>query len=162
MICIPVSGTRSGVVSKYFDNIVIENNVFTNIQEKAISCFNYKNSKIINNTFSDVSAGISFEYLPNNIFKNYSQRMYIPNDGKVGSINSNSSTVISGNVMNIKLMSGESSYGIYAYGGKIDAQTAAGKGVINCAGDYTISDLSISNNTVNCSSSDTRNICNRC
>lgn len=152
-------GTRSGVVSKYFDNIVIENNVFTNIQEKAISCFNYKNSKIINNTFSDVSAGISFEYLPNNIFKyNYSQRMYIPNDGKVGSINSKSSTVISGNVMNIKLKSGESSYGIYAYGGKIDAQTAAGKGVINCAGDYTISDLSISNNTVNCSSSESRGI----
>lgn len=152
-------GTRSGVVSKYFDNVVIENNIFKNITEKAISCFNYKNSKIINNTFSDVSAGISFEYLPNNIFdKSYSQRMYIPNDGRVGSINSNSSTVISGNVMNIKQMADKSSYGIYAYGGKIDAQTAAGKGVINCAGDYTISDLSISNNTVNCSSSESRGI----
>ena len=60
--------------------------------------------------------------------------------------------------MNIKQMADKSSYGIYAYGGKIDAQTAAGKGVINCAGDYTISDLSISNNTVNCSSSESRGI----
>ena len=29
---------------------------------------------------------------------------------------------------------------------------------MNCAGDYTISDLSISNNTVNCSSSESRGI----
>lgn len=59
-------GTRSAVVSKYFDNVVIENNKFENIQEKAISCFNYKNSKIINNTFTNVNSGICFEYLPNN------------------------------------------------------------------------------------------------
>ena len=56
-------GTRSAVVSKYFDNVVIENNKFENIQEKAISCFNYKNSKIINNTFTNVNSGICFEYL---------------------------------------------------------------------------------------------------
>ncbi len=138
-------GTRSGVVSKYFDNIVIENNVFTNIKEKAISCFNYKNSKIINNTFTNVNSGICFEYLPNNFFDSYSKRMYIANDKSIGKINSKSSTVISGNVMNIKQMA-KSSYGIYAYGGKIDASTAKAKGIVS--GDYTISDLSIDNNTI--------------
>lgn len=140
-------GTRSAVVSKYFDNVVIENNKFENIQEKAISCFNYKNSKIINNTFTNVNSGICFEYLPNNFFKNdYSQRMYIANDKSIGKINSKSSTVISGNVMNIKQMA-KSSYGIYAYGAKVDASTAKANGIV--AGDYTISDLSIDNNTIN-------------
>lgn len=139
-------GTRSAVVSKYFDNVVIENNKFENIQEKAIYCFNYKNSKIINNTFTNVNSGICFEYLPNNFFKNdYSQRMYIANDKSIGKINSKSSTVISGNVMNIKQMA-DSSYGIYAYGAKIDSNTAKKKGIT--AGDYTISDLSIDNNTI--------------
>lgn len=139
-------GTRSAVVSKYFDNVVIENNKFENIQEKAISCFNYKNSKIINNTFTNVNSGICFEYLPNNFFGAYSQRMYIANDKSIGKINTKSSTVISGNVMNIKQMA-ESSYGIYAYGAKIDSDTARKKGIT--AGDYTISDLSIDNNTIN-------------
>lgn len=139
-------GTRSAVVSKYFDNVVIENNKFENIKEKAISCFNYKNSKIINNTFTNVNSGICFEYLPNNFFGAYSQRMYIANDKSIGKINSKSSTVISGNVMNIKQMA-KSSYGIYAYGAKIDASTAKANGVV--AGDYTISDLSIDNNTIN-------------
>lgn len=138
-------GTRSAVVSKYFDNVVIENNKFENIQEKAISCFNYKNSKIINNTFTNVNSGICFEYLPNNFFGAYSQRMYIANDKSIGKINSKSSTVISGNVMNIKQMA-KSSYGIYAYGAKIDASTAKANGIV--AGDYTISDLSIDNNTI--------------
>lgn len=138
-------GTRSAVVSKYFDNVVIENNKFENIQEKAISCFNYKNSKIINNTFTNVNSGICFEYLPNNFFKDYSQRMYIANDKSIGKINSKSSTVISGNVMNIKQMA-KSSYGIYAYGAKVDASTAKANRIV--AGDYTISDLSIDNNTI--------------
>ena len=148
-------GTRSAVVSKYFDNVVIENNKFENIQEKAISCFNYKNSKIINNTFTNVNSGICFEYLPNNILSpNYpidkkkgksTKRMYIANDGNVDKINTKSSTVISGNVMNIKQMA-DSSYGIYAYGAKIDSDTAKKKGIT--AGDYTISDLSIDNNTI--------------
>ena len=138
-------GTRSAVVSKYFDNVVIENNKFENIQEKAISCFNYKNSKIINNTFTNVNSGICFEYLPNNFFGAYSQRMYIANDKSIGKINSKSSTVISGNVMNIKQMA-ESSYGIYAYGAKVDASTAKANGIV--AGDYTINDLSINNNTI--------------
>ena len=139
-------GTRSAVVSKYFDNVVIENNKFENIREKAISCFNYKNSKIINNTFTNVNSGICFEYLPNNFFGAYSQRMYIANDKSIGKINSKSSTVISGNVMNIKQMA-KSSYGIYAYGAKIDASTAKANGIV--AGDYTISDLSSDNNTIN-------------
>ena len=139
-------GTRSAVVSKYFDNVVIENNKFENIQEKAISCFNYKNSKIINNTFTNVNSGICFEYLPNNFFGAYFQRMYIANDKSIGKINSKSSTVISGNVMNIKQMA-KSSYGIYAYGAKVDASTAKANGIV--AGDYTISDLSIDNNTIN-------------
>ncbi len=138
-------GTRSAVVSKYFDNVVIENNKFKNIREKAISCFNYKNSKIINNTFTNVNSGICFEYLPNNFFGAYFQRMYIANDKSIGKINTKSSTVISGNVMNIKQMA-ESSYGIYAYGAKIDASTAKANGIV--AGDYTISDLSIDNNTI--------------
>ena len=138
-------GTRSAVVSKYFDNVVIENNKFENIQEKAISCFNYKNSKIINNTFTNVNSGICFEYLPNNFCGAYSQRMYIANDKSIGKINSKSSTVISGNVMNIKQMA-ESSYGIYAYGAKVDASTAKANGIV--AGDYTINDLSIDNNTI--------------
>ena len=139
-------GTRSAVVSKYFDNVVIENNKFENIREKAISCFNYKNSKIINNTFTNVNSGICFEYLPNNFFGAYSQRMYIANDKSIGKINSKSSTVISGNVMNIKQMA-KSSYCIYAYVAKIDASTAKANGIV--AGDYTISDLSIDNNTIN-------------
>lgn len=39
-------GTRSGVVSKYFDNIVIENNIFKNITEKQSAVLIIKTAKL--------------------------------------------------------------------------------------------------------------------
>ena len=148
-------GTRSGVVGKYFDNINITNNKFNNIKEKAISCFNYKNSNISNNTFVDCNTGIVFEYLPNN-YATGSKRMYNPNSGKYDAVSSNSATSISNNTINITEKSASSSYGVYVYGGKLSSADAKKYGVKS--GDYRISNVTVSNNNINCLSSEARGI----
>ncbi len=148
-------GTRSGVSGSYFDNINIVNNKFNNIKEKAISCFNYKNSNISSNIFIDVNYGISFEYLPNNISSG-SKRMYNPNSGVSNALDPDCGTVISDNTLNINEKNGSSSCAIYVYGATLDSATAKKYGVKS--GDYRIQNILISNNTVNCRSSYARGI----
>lgn len=148
-------GTRSGVSGSYFDNINIVNNKFNNIKEKAISCFNYKNSNISSNTFIDVNYGISFEYLPNNISSG-NKRMYKPNSGISNALDPNCSTTISNNTLNITEKNGSSSCAIYVYGAILDSATAKKRGVTG--GDYRIQNITISNNEINCLSSESRGI----
>ncbi len=149
-------GTRSGVVGKYFDNITITNNKFNNVKERAISCFNYKNSNISNNTFIDCNEGIVFEYSPN-VTSVGTKRFYNPNSGAFDALNSNANTVISGNTINVSDKNSKvDSYAVYVYGAKMDSATAKKYGVKN--GDYTIDNLTITNNNINCTSNTARGI----
>lgn len=140
-------GTRSGVVGSYFTNISITKNTFENIKEKAISCFNYKNSTVSDNVMNGVTSGIVFEYLPNSAVSN---RMFMPNSSALQTeINANSSSVINSNVINVSnTNSGTYSCGIYAYGSELDNTQANNENVRQ--GSYFIKNLKISSNYINC------------
>lgn len=64
-------GSHHSVVGKYYSNVNIHDNTFTNIKGSAIVARNFKNIKIQNNKMIDVGAGVDFRqqegtlYLPN-------------------------------------------------------------------------------------------------
>lgn len=148
-------GTRSGVVGSYFENINIVNNTFTNIEEKAVSCMNYRNSKISGNVINNATMGIVFEYLP---ALGVSERLYMPNDSSNGiKIVNSSMSEISSNIINVgKNVSSFYSCGIFVYGSKADNALAKEENII--AGDYSVKNISVKNNTVNCYHSESRGV----
>lgn len=147
-------GTRSGVIGSYFDNINITSNTFRNISEKAISCFNYRNSNISGNLIDNATMGIVFEYLPPN---NISKRFFNPNSGKVGNIIQNSSSSISSNTINVNRLSNTvDCCGIYVYGGEIDSKEASSYNLTK--GKYFIKNLSVRENNISCYNSSARGI----
>lgn len=54
-------GTHSCVAGSYFDNVVIENNTFNNVNEEAIITVHFKNTKIKNNVITNCGNGIVFQ-----------------------------------------------------------------------------------------------------
>lgn len=147
-------GTRSGVVGSYFTNIQITGNTFNNITERAITCFNYKNSKINNNTFSNVQCGIVFEYLPNS--STLENRLFKPNSGASPTISTNSSSEIKGNYISVSKLTSALSCGIYVYGSAVDSSQASDNSIPQ--GSYRIKNIDVSGNTVTCYGSTSRGI----
>lgn len=89
-------GTHSKLVGAYHENIVIENNTFTNIRKEAIICFDYVNCSIKNNTITDCGGGVLFQYGRSGKGYYFSTNF----DGKAASgrnIRYDANTVISGN-----------------------------------------------------------------
>lgn len=147
-------GTRSGVIGSYFDNINITSNTFKNISEKAVSCFNYRNSNISDNLIDNATMGIVFEYLPPN---NISERLFKPNNGKAGNIIQDSSSSISSNTINVNRLSNTvDCCGIYVYGGEIDSKEAGSYSLQK--GKYFIKNLSLTENSISCYNSAARGI----
>lgn len=144
-------GTRSGVIGSYFDNINITGNTFNNISDKAISCFNYINSKINNNTINNATVGVVFEYLPPT--DNISERFSRPYSGVIGDViqkgqlKADCSSEINSNVINVnKLYNAFTCSAIYAYAGEIDSVESKDSGIP--IGDYKIKNLTISGNSI--------------
>lgn len=135
-------GTYSGVIGSYFDNIVINNNSFTNIKDKAIAAFNYVNSKIVNNKIDAATIGILFEYYP---FEKLSSKFYKPNSSLASTaIIQDCNSKISGNTIAVsKNVSRNTSAGVAVFGGI----ATKSDGVI--PGNYLVKNLEISKNTVN-------------
>lgn len=148
-------GTRSGVIGSYFDNIRIINNTFTNITNKAVTCFNYINSKITGNLIDGASMGIFCEYYPT---KNLTSVMFKPNDlFAVPFIMNDCNTTISDNTIRVtKKASYDTSCGIGVYGGKLSASNAAKYNLV--AGDYTVTNLKITNNIIQINSAQAHGI----
>ncbi|MGN1122950.1 MAG: hypothetical protein ACI4RR_01295 [Eubacterium sp.] len=149
-------GTRSGVVGSYFENIKIVDNTFENIREKAIYCFNYKNSEISRNTIVNSTCGISFEYYPSAGL--VSEKLCMPNDtGKKNAVLSDCQSTISNNVINIKKIdeTGES-FGIFVHGASISKQQAESLGF--SATDFTVKNIGIYSNEISCFSSESRGL----
>lgn len=138
-------GTRSGVIGSYFDNIRIVNNTFTNVTNKAITCFNYINSKIADNLINGASMGVFCEYYPT---KNLTSVMFKPNNSfAVPYIINACNTEISHNTINVvKKSSYDTSCGIGVYGGKLSASSAKKYRLIS--GDYTVKNLKITDNLI--------------
>lgn len=135
-------GTYSGVIGSYFDNIVIKNNTFAGIKDKAIAAFNYVNSKIENNKIDAATIGILFEYYP---FEKLSNRFYKPNNKSASTaINQDCNSRISGNTIAVsKNVSRNTSAGIAVFGGIVSKND----GLI--PGNYFVKNLIISKNTIN-------------
>lgn len=138
-------GTRSGVIGSYFDNINISYNIFSNVTNKAITCFNYINSTITGNFIDNVSVGVFFEYYPT---KNLITTMYKANNPSfIPYIINDSNTTISNNTINVKnKASYATSCGIGLYGGKLSAANANKYKLV--AGNYVINKVNIKNNTI--------------
>jgi hypothetical protein len=136
-------GTRAGVVGSYFTNILVKGNTFTDIKDKAISCFNWRDCVIKENTVNSAEVGIFFEYFP---AKNLSTKLYMPNDkSKKISIINDSKAVIKNNDITVKTKSGYTkTCGISVYGGKLSSSQAGSL----YAGDYSVKNITIKSNTV--------------
>ena len=148
-------GTRSGVIGSYFTNMVISNNTFTNITDKAICAFNYKNSKIDNNTINNASMGIIFEYFP---ASNLLGKLYMPNSKSSSTkLISKTKCTINGNKIIVKNSNSRlNSSGIAVYGGKISKEYS--KKVNLKSGSYTVSGLEIKYNRIKAKSKSSRGI----
>ncbi|MCC8074300.1 MAG: hypothetical protein LIO62_09285 [Clostridiales bacterium] len=146
-------GTRSGVIGSYFTNIKITNNYFEKISDKAIACFNYKDSLISGNVIKEATVGIFFEYYP---AKNLTSKLYMPNDtSKDVKIKTNCNTVISNNEITVKKKSDYStSTGMNIVGGVLDKKTAKSSGLK--AGNYVVSNITVKNNTIKTKSASSR------
>ena len=78
------------VVGLYYDNVVIRNNVFSNIKGKAINTYNYTNCIISGNTFTNCCEAIDFRAMSMN--KQYNGSFYAPANGstpKAGGLKAN-------------------------------------------------------------------------
>lgn len=138
-------GTRSGVIGSYFTNVQIVNNKFYNIKDKAICAFNYRNSKIENNEINNASIGIIFEYFP---ASNLLGKLYMPNSSKASTkILTNTKCYIRNNKITVLNQNNRgNSSGVAVYGGRIDKEYS--QKVNLKAGNYIVSGLNISNNSI--------------
>lgn len=140
-------GTHSGEVGKYFDDVQIISNSFTNTAGYAIVATNYVNSNISNNVLVNCGSGIFFRYMNPNYLN------YYPSSSTKLITNSNS--VISGNVISINNGNKNAScYGIRTYGETISKNVKVGSVVIP-KGNYRVQNITISKNIVRSS-----NLCN--
>lgn len=83
-------GSHSAVVGLHYDNVVIKNNVFSNIKGKAINTYNYTNCIISGNTFTNCCEAIDFRAMSMN--KQYNGSFYAPANGstpKAGGLKAN-------------------------------------------------------------------------
>lgn len=138
-------GTHSGEVGKYFSNVKITNNTFTNNMGYAITTVNYIQSDISNNRIENCGAGILFRHMIWDPGINYY-------DGDVNNISTDMQTTISNNQITIRNTGFEGDcYGIYAYGEEVTTPkswSSAGVSGTVPVGDYRVKGVTITGNAV--------------
>lgn len=144
-------GTHTKLVGAYHENILIENNTFTNIREEAIVCFDYYDCIIRGNELVNCGAGILFQY------GRASQKYYFSTifDGKekyTGEIRTDARTEISGNSIRtyyndtVDLVN---AIQICGYDGTSNLKGKKGKdGAAIPANNYYVAGLEIKDNTI--------------
>ena len=143
-------GTHSMLIGAYHDGIKIENNTFNNIQEEAIVCLAYKNCQITNNFITNCGAGILYQFFKYNGNGVYSTIF----DGVAyaGQAEHDANAVISGNSISTVFSSTCSeNAGIKIYGLNISSNIPGKDNVPIPAGDYYISGVSVTNNSIDSS-----------
>lgn len=102
-------GSHSATLGIYYTDIVIEGNVFENLDDMAIIMYNYKNCTITNNTITNCASGIEFKAmssLPNN---NFNPPVVKSMEELVDGIDDDANSVISSNTISV---SGDDEYGL--------------------------------------------------
>lgn len=141
-------GTQSIFVGFYQNNINIINNTFDDIDEAAISCSNYINSTIANNTITNTGWGIKFTMMKST---NYMDDVCFARDNGVnvyGTVNTNCNSVIRDNNISVKSTNVvPTPIPIESFG--ID--TSSSSAYTFPPNDYCVSNLTIKNNVINTS-----------
>ena len=102
-------GSHSATLGIYYTDILIEGNVFENLDDVAMIMYNYKNCTITNNTITNCASGIEFKAmssLPNN---NFNPPVVKSMEEAVDGFEDDANSVISSNTISV---SGDDKYGI--------------------------------------------------
>lgn len=102
-------GSHSATLGIYYTDILIEDNVFENLDDMAMIMYNYKNCTITNNTITNCASGIEFKAmssLPNN---NFNPPVVKSMEEAVDGFDDDANSVISSNTISV---SGDDEYGI--------------------------------------------------
>lgn len=102
-------GSHSATLGIYYTDILIEDNVFENLDDMAMIMYNYKNCTITNNTITNCASGIEFKAmssLPNN---NFNPPVVKSMEEAVDGFEDDANSVISSNTISV---SGDDEYGI--------------------------------------------------
>ena len=151
-------GTHHAVFGKPYENIVIKNNTFTNIHDKAIHFLYTKNCTIADNTMDGVYSGILFQYM-------YPEQQYMPNSGtasqakefNAGSIQIYGNTIHIDDCMTNHTEGGADSKGLVKFGIRVGGEYIASKllnrdqihrDYINAGNYYLSGDLQVNDNTI--------------
>lgn len=125
-------GNHNAVFGIYYDDILIKNNTFSNIENQAIYAIGFRNSVIDGNVMTNVGQGVAY-YSVREEFEN-------PNKGKVSEIDSNIAMVVKNNNISTSVSGAvgsiEFGYGIVIYGDSLGGKT------------YPITNVTITDNTI--------------
>lgn len=102
-------GSHSATLGIYYTDILIEDNVFENLDDMAMIMYNYKNCTITNNTITNCASGIEFKAmssLPNN---NFNPPVVKSMEEAIDGFDDDANSVISSNTISV---SGDDEYGI--------------------------------------------------
>lgn len=133
-------GTHTAVMGVYFDNIDIYDNYFENINQQAILALNWRNCNISENTIKNAAAGVDFKCMEAGLYHN-------PKKGKANITSDFKTTITHNNISIRKNASNELSYvfGIRAWGAEVTSSSNPNN-IKN--GVYTVTDMTISNNSI--------------
>jgi len=130
-------GTHAGIVGSYFNNIVIEDNTFKDIDGYAIVAANWINSKISNNKIEDAGSGIFYRHMIGGTY-------YPSKKGGKGKALKNCRTEISNNKIEVVDKNYErEAIGVFIYGAKYNRTTYG-----TPKGDYRVYKVRVRNNQV--------------
>lgn len=141
-------GGHAFVMGKYFENVKIQNNTFSNITRTAITFDNYRNCTITGNTITKCGVGIEIRSMHSaEGLKAGTAKAYMPHGKTKPVINPNAATVISNNTISVagtKYVS--TPCAVYVVGENIDSKTAAVAGIPK--GNYYIKNVTLSGNRI--------------
>jgi parallel beta-helix repeat protein len=141
-------GTHTMLLDAYHDNIKINNNKFINVVEECVICLNYTNCEVKDNIIKNCGGGIivqNFKLSPASINTSTLNGALRVEGNFIHDLN----TEISGNKIQIKYTPTSANVsGIYVFGYVLEEDTEGGDGYIIPAGDYYISGIHITDNTI--------------
>ncbi len=147
-------GTHTMLHGAYHENIKINGNTFTNVTEEAIVGLNYYNCEIKDNKITDCGAGILFQFFKSadKTTGNTPSVYTTIFDGQTpysGTVRHDANTVISGNKISTKYApTCDEIQGIWVYGVNLTKSSKGGDGKTLPKGDYYISNVTVTGNTI--------------
>lgn len=136
-------GSHSAVVGKYYTNVTIRNNTFSDISNICMVLYNYRDCTVTGNTITDSGAGITFNYMSDEDFKHYFYPLSGFSNAK-SNITDNANTLIDNNSITVKQTTLQyQPFAIKIFGKYVSSDTN-----FYPASDYKVSNVQISSNTI--------------